>query len=81
LRKRRKTGGKGGGGASVTDHEFGTSAAKSRALELATLMSRLKLRPTKILEISDRHEETEEIKLVKVLEEAKEAEQARKLAC
>jgi hypothetical protein len=81
LRKGKKRGGKGGGGVCVTDHEFGTSAAKSRALELATLMSRLKPRPTKILEISDRHDEAEEIKLGKVLEEAKEAEEAKKLAC
>jgi hypothetical protein len=44
-------------------------------------MSRLKPRPTKILEISDRHDEAEEIKPGKVLEEAKEAEEAKKLAC
>jgi hypothetical protein len=45
------------------------------------LLSRRKPRPTKILEISDRHDEAEEMKLGKVLEEAKEAEEATKLAC
>ena len=65
----------------MTDHEFGIPAGESRALELATLLSRLKPRPAKILEISDRHDEAEEIKQGKVLEEAKAAEEATKLAC